>query len=114
MKNGKGDYMTEKRFRKGYVLGDTGLIDELGEPKWFIENINSVSDLRKNWDKVIDKLNELAEENKELQERNNRQAKQLDNIYHLIEQEDWRSLTDILDDFKRNDEQLEKEWKCYE
>ena len=54
--------MTKKRFRKGYVLGDTGLIDEEGELKWFIENINSVSDLEKNWDKVIDKLNEVAEE----------------------------------------------------
>ena len=56
----------------------------------------------------------LVIKNKELQERNNRQCKQLDDLYRLIEQKDWRALTDIMDDFKRNDEQLQKEWKCYE
>ena len=30
--------------------------------------------------------------------------------YHLIEEKDWRTLTDILDDFKRCEEQLQKEW----
>jgi len=70
---------------------------------------------------VVDKLNELTEENeqlkeenKELQERNNRQCKQLDDLFKLIEQEDWRALSDILDDFKKADKQLQKEWSVKE
>ena len=55
----------------------------------------------------------LAEENKKLQERNDRQYKQLDDLYRLIEEKDWRALSDIIDDFKRNDEQLQKEWSEY-
>ena len=62
--------MTEnKRFHFGYVLGDTGLIDEQStEHKWFIENCCSVSDLKKNWKTVCDKLNEVAEENEQLKQ----------------------------------------------
>ena len=62
--------MTEKRFRKGYCCGDTGLIDELGNPKWFIENINSISDLQKNWDTVIDKLNQVWEQTQRFEKHN--------------------------------------------
>ena len=62
--------MTEKkRFHFGYVLGDTGLIDEQAEVKWFIENCCSVSDLKKNWITVCNKLNELAEENNQLKQQ---------------------------------------------
>ena len=64
-------------------------------------------------DKIIDLLNDLVDENEELKQRNNRQAKQLDRLYNLIEEKDWRTLTDIIDDFKRCEEQLQKEWKCY-
>jgi predicted nuclease with TOPRIM domain len=56
----------------------------------------------------------LAEENKKLQERNNRQYKQLGDLYRLIEEKDWRALSNIMDDFKKAEEQLQKEWKCYE
>ena len=59
-------------------------------------------------------MGRLAEENEELKQRNNRQAKQLDRLYNLIEEKDWRTLTDILDDFKRCEEQLQQEWKCYD
>ncbi len=65
-------------------------------------------------DKATEKIKELERENKELQERNNRQYKQLDDLFKLIEQKDWRALTDILDDFKKADEQLQKEWRTYE
>ena len=60
--------MTEKRFHFGYVLGDTGLIDEQAEHKWFIENCCSITDLKKNWKTVCDKLNEIAEENEQLKQ----------------------------------------------
>ena len=58
-------------------------------------------------------MRNVLNENKQLKQRNDRQAKQLDRLYHLIEEKDWRTLSDILDDFKRCEEQLQKEWKCY-
>ena len=60
------------------------------------------------------RIKELYEENEQLKQRNNRQAKQLDRLYRLIEQKDWRTLNDILDDFKRCEEQLQREWRTYE
>ena len=63
--------MTENRFKKGYCCGDTGLIDNEKE-EWFVENINSISDLERNWNDVLDKLNEVADENKKLKSDNNR------------------------------------------
>lgn len=59
-------------------------------------------------------LNKLTKDNKELKERNNRQCKRLGDLYQLIEEKDWRALTDIMDDFKRNDEQLQSEWQTYD
>ena len=59
--------MTEKRFHKAYCCGDTGVVDKV-KNEWFIENINSISDIEKNWDNVIDKLNQVAEENEQLKE----------------------------------------------
>ena len=62
--------MTEQeRFHFGYVCGDTGLIDEQAEHQWFIENCCSITDLKKNWKTVCNKLNEINEENEELKER---------------------------------------------
>ena len=59
--------MTEKRFKKGYCCGDTGLIDNEKE-EWFVENINSISDLERNWNDVLDKLFEVADENEQLKQ----------------------------------------------
>ena len=56
---------------------------------------------------------QLEKENEQLKTRNDNQAKQLDNLYQLIEQKDWRALTKIIDDFKQSDEQLQKEWGTY-
>jgi len=56
----------------------------------------------------------VEKENEELKQRNNRQAKQLDRIYQLIEEKDWRTLNDILDDFKQCEKQLQREWRTYE
>lgn len=62
---------------------------------------------------ILDLLNQLNDENEQLKQRNNRQAKQLDRLYSLVEKEDWRTLTDILDDFKRCEEQLQRESGTY-
>lgn len=59
-------------------------------------------------------MGRLEEKNEQLQVRNDRQAKQLDNLYKLIEKEDWATLQGIIQDFKDSDKQLQKEWKCYE
>ena len=56
----------------------------------------------------------LEEENEHLKQRNDRQAKQLDRLYSLIEEKDWTALSDIIDDFKRCEEQLQKEWGVYD
>ena len=58
-------------------------------------------------------LNLLHKENEQLQQRNDRQAKQLDRLYSLIEEKDWRALSDIIDDFKRCEEQLQRESGTY-
>ena len=56
----------------------------------------------------------LKEENEQLKQRNDRQAKQLDRLYSLIEEKDWIALSDIINDFKRCEEQLQKEWGIYD
>ena len=66
-----------------------------------------------NFDLMEEEFELYRKENKELQERNNRQAKRLDDIYQLIEQKDWRALSDIMDDFKKAEEQLQSEWQTY-
>ena len=60
------------------------------------------------------KIFKLKEENEQLKQRNDRQAKQLDKLYSLIEEKDWTALSDIIDDFKRCEEQLQKEWGIYD
>lgn len=60
------------------------------------------------------KVGRLEEENEEIKQRNDRQAKQLDRLYSLIEEKDWTALSDIIDDFKRCEEQLQKEWGTYD
>ena len=62
---------------------------------------------------VRNTLNRLNDENMELKERNQRQAERLDRLYGLIEAKDWRTLSDILDDFKRCEEQIQQEECTY-
>ena len=56
---------------------------------------------------------DLLNENEQLKQRNNRQYEQLGRLYYLIDQKKWRALTDIIDDFKKSNEQLQKEWGTY-
>lgn len=71
--------MTE-RFIKGYCCGDVGLVDKEKE-EWFVENINSISDLKRNWNDVLDKLNEVAEENRELKHNNKMLSMKMSEVY---------------------------------
>lgn len=69
---------------------------------------------------IVNRLNEqhktiirFEKENEQLQARNDRQAKRLGELYELMAKKDWESLTEIIDDFKRCEEQLQKEWGTY-
>ena len=99
--------MTEKRFAVTQTVLGSGIYDFQAEDT-LCESYDEDA-----YGEVCKKLNELAEENKELQERNNRQYKQLDDLYRLIEEKDWRALSDIMDDFQKAEEQLQKEWRTY-
>ena len=102
--------MTKKRFNVFDVDG-TIFLEDHKEGSYHIGEIENVDVICLN--DIASRLNELAEENKELQERNDRQYKQLGDLYRLIEEKDWRALSDIMDDFQKAEEQLQKEWRTY-
>ena len=90
----------------------SGLLNELNDECEFLEIENEA--LEDGATKYAELYHKSLKENEQLKQRNNRQAKQLDRLYNLIEEKDWRTLSDIIDDFKRCEEQLQREWKCYE
>ena len=121
--------MTEKRFtliecngniEDGYtqIVYDGGedvfeLLDLLNE--LYEENNEEELDYFKSkCGSLEEKLFYINRENEQLKQRNDRQTKQLDRLYHLVENKDWRTLTDIMDDFKKAEEQLQREWRTYE
>ena len=86
-----------------------------------IEANNEIDELKRENKKLNElcikydfKVGRLEEENEGLKQRNDRQAKQLDRLYSLIEEKDWTALSDIIDEFKRCEEQLQKEWGVYD
>ena len=111
--------MTEnKRFIRivDHLEKEVRIYDTINEKKIFnifFNELDSAICLNGALTDTVDLLNDLSEEYEQLKQRNNRQAKQLDRLYNLIEEKDWRTLTDILDDFKRCEEQLQKEWRTY-
>ena len=85
-----------------------------------IEANNEIDELKRENKKLNElcvrygfEVGRLEEENDQLKQRNNRQYEQLGRLYYLIEQKEWRALTDIIDDFKKSNEQLQKEWGTY-
>ena len=97
--------MTEKRFHFGYVLGDTGLIDEQAEHKWFIENCCNITDLKKNWKTVCDKLNEVNDENEQLKKilgfLQNDNVSDIVDVLNYQENQMWK--------FQKENEQLKQQ-----
>ena len=89
-----------------FQVGDDGVVSSINEEDLIYVDKNEL-------DELVESYHKLEKENEQLKQRNNRQAKQLDRLYNLIEEKDWRTLTDILDDFKRCEEQLQKEWGTY-
>lgn len=85
-----------------------------------IEANNEIDELKRENKKLNEscvrygfEVGRLEEENEQLKQRNDRQAKQLDRLYSLVKEKDWTALSDIIDDFKRCEEQLQKEWGIY-
>ena len=95
--------MTEKRFTTDYY-------NFVRDDKTYIKD----NDVRMTYEQIVDLLNNYSEENEQLKQRNSRQAKRLDNLYHLIEKEDWQTLKGIIQEFQECEEQLQKEWSDYE
>lgn len=82
---------------------------------WLNEQHETIQRLKSNIDELlsVDIEEELLKENEQLKQRNDRQAKQLDNLYNLIEKEDWKTLTGIIQEFQECEEQLQSEWGNY-
>ena len=85
-----------------------------------IEANNEIDELKRENKKLNEscvrygfEVGRLEEENEQLKQRNDRQAKQLDRLYSFIEEKDWTALSDIIDEFKRCEEQLQNEWGIY-
>ena len=97
------DYDCEGSYEYCYQDNKTGerfnFADENCETD-FLELVNSV-------------IYDLTKENMELKERNNRQYKQLKELYDLIEHSDWETLIELINELKENEKQLQREWKCY-
>ena len=74
----------------------------------------ALKELREIGDYQEGRIQELNEENTRLQERNNRQCRQLDNLYTLIEKQDWKTLKGLIQEFEESEERLRREWSDYE
>jgi len=115
--------MTEKRYEAYYdkYMGDWKVQDILTldilpcvsekVAKEFANRLNNSYCANK---KLLKSNDFLLKEIEQLKERNNRQAKQLDNLYTLIEKQDWKTLKGLIQEFQECEEQLRKEWECYE
>lgn len=55
----------------------------------------------------------LLEHCDDLQERNDRQADTIRELYNLIENKDWETLTAMIEELNNAEEQLVKEWRIY-
>lgn len=86
--------------------------DEKISDNTFLEEENK--ELQKENEQLKSKNKILLEHCDDLQERNDRQADTIRELYNLIENKDWETLTGMINDFKECEEQLQREWKCYE
>jgi len=108
--------MTEKRF----ILDDDGIVTDMLDLSMYIDNEDCCEKLNELHEDVerqrefkfsaIRQANRIDKENEQLKQRNDRQAKQLDNLYNLIEKQDWKTLKGLIQEFQECEEQLQKEW----
>ena len=112
--------MIDKRFKVHSMIQDmeVGEIMDLELCEELIKKYGSLSDIHvliedNGNDMTYQEVVNLLNENEQLKQRNNQQYEQLNRLYNLIEQKEWRVLTDIIDNLKKSDEQLQKEWGTY-
>lgn len=55
----------------------------------------------------------LRERIQEVQERNQRQYERLKEITDLMQNRDWKTLEEIVEDWERTEELLQREWNTY-
>ncbi len=58
-------------------------------------------------------MKHVLNENKQLKKRNTNQYQQLTELWQIIEEENWEKLIAMNNQMKEDEEQLQKEWKCY-
>ena len=94
-----GERMTEN---KRFMVDDAGTLIDIQTREMYdiVEEVCSV-------------LNALYNENEQLKQRNTNQYNQLNQLWQLIEAKDWETLTAMDNQMKEDEEQLQKEWKCY-
>ena len=63
---------------------------------------------------IVDLLNQLNNKNEQLKKRNNNQYNQLNELWQIIEEENWEKLIAMKKQLKEDEERLQQEWKCYE
>lgn len=75
------------------------------------EFFNSVDCLKDN--EIVDLLNKQDNEIRELQERNDRQRKRLDNLYQLILNRDYTGQEELIKELEESERLLQEEMECY-
>lgn len=123
--------MTEKRFTLAYEDYDWWAICDKENPTELgisgldiVELLNELHEENKELQRHLDvmrsgaltddkRIKELYDENEQLKQRNGRQAKRLAELYELMAKKDWESLTEIIDDFCSCEEQLQRESGTY-
>lgn len=108
--------MTEKRFTMNF---NKNTIELDGK---FFAYANSVDAYR-----VLDMLNQLVDENnqlmddkwmllkenEQLKERNNNQYTQLNRLWGLMEDKDWETMEQMVEEINTAEERLQREWGTY-
>ena len=59
-------------------------------------------------------MRNVLNENKQLKQRNTNQYNQLNELWEIIEEENWEKLIAMKKQLKEDEERLQQEWKCYE
>ena len=124
--------MTEKRYtifgewHKDCVIDeirdDTGEYVTIGKVVDLLNDLSEENELlkirfneeREKALKFCRNIDTLTIKNEQLKQRNTNQYNQLNELWQLIEAKDWETLTAMDNQMKEDEEQLQKEWKCYE
>lgn len=92
-----------------YRVHELGKFDysEIGE---YVDEYHTDRPLRN--DELVDLLNNQDNKIKELQKRNDRQAKRLDELYQLILNRDYDGQEELIKELEESERLLQKEMRC--